>query len=209
MSKSNVIGILDIGMGNLASVYNAIYINGFEPMVVSDGSFLNDLTHLILPGVGNFSIAASELDARKLREPISEYVASGRPLLGSCLGMQLLVGKSKEGGINYGLDFISGSVELINKNNVRVPHVGWNSFSLIRSHPIFEGIKDTRDFYFVHSYHVVCDFEENKIGTVEYGQTITAAIGRNNVVGVQFHPEKSQVNGLRLLENFCNWDGEC
>jgi glutamine amidotransferase len=209
MSRSNAIGILDIGMGNLASVYNAIYINGFEPIVVSDGSILDDLTHLILPGVGNFSIAASELDARKLRKPINEYVSSGRPLLGSCLGMQLLVGKSEEGGINYGLDFISGSVELINKNNIRVPHVGWNSFSLIHSHPIFEGIKDARDFYFVHSYHVLCDFEENKIGTVEYGQTIVAAIGRNNIVGVQFHPEKSQLNGLRLLENFCNWDGEC
>ncbi len=209
MSITQLVGILDIGMGNLASVYNAIYINGHEPMRVSNASQFDDLTHLILPGVGGFNAAVRELNSHQLKKPIEDYVNSGRPLLGSCLGMQLLVTRGEEGGASAGLDLISGGVVRINQENIRVPHVGWNTLNIIKPHPVFQNIKNGCDFYFVHSYYVVCNNENNIICNVEYGHTITAAIGSKNIVGVQFHPEKSQLNGLRLLENFCNWDGKC
>jgi glutamine amidotransferase len=204
-----MIGILNIGMGNLRSVQNAVYQNGFEPVVVHTGSELNDLTHLILPGVGNFSAAMPEIEARALRKPIIEFVVSGRPLLGTCLGMQLLMGVGEEGGIHAGLELIPGRVTRLTGKDLRVPHVGWNVLNMSRHHPLFEGIKKGRDFYFVHSYVGMCEDENDVLGSTEYGGPVTAVIGRANVVGIQFHPEKSQVNGLRMIENFCNWDGQC
>ena len=204
-----MIGVLNIGMGNLRSVENAVYQLGFDPLVVEHQNGFDDLTHLILPGVGNFSAAMPEIDARELKQPILDFVASGRPLLGTCLGMQLLMGVSDEGGIHAGLGLIAGKVARLQGEGLRVPHVGWNVLNMTRPHPIFQGIKKGRDFYFVHSYAAVCEQEENLLASTEYGAPVTAVVGRANVVGVQFHPEKSQVNGLRLIENFCNWDGKC
>ena len=119
-----MIGILNIGMGNLRSVQNAVYQNGFEPVVVDTGEEFDDLTHLILPGVGNFSAAMPEIEARVLRKPIIEFVVSGRPLLGTCLGMQLLMGVGEEGGIHAGLELIPGRVTRLAGKDLRVPHVG-------------------------------------------------------------------------------------
>ena len=204
-----MIGVLNIGMGNLRSVENAVYQLGFDPLVVEHQNGFDDLTHLILPGVGNFSAAMPEIDARELKQPILDFVASGRPLLGTCLGMQLLMGMSDEGGVYAGLGLIAGKVARLQGEGLRVPHVGWNVLNMTRPHPIFQGIKKGRDFYFVHSYAAVCEQEENLLASTEYGAPVTAVVGRANVVGVQFHPEKSQVNGLRLIENFCNWDGKC
>jgi glutamine amidotransferase len=204
-----MIGILDIGMGNLRSVENAVYQNGFDPAVVGATANLDDLTHLILPGVGNFSAAVPELMGRRLKQPILDFVASGRPLLGTCLGMQLLMSMSEEGGINEGLDLISGPVRHLSVEGLRVPHVGWNVLNVVKPHPIFEGIKSRCDFYFVHSYAAVCERESDLLATTDYGGDVTAVVGHSNVVGVQFHPEKSQLNGLRLIENFCRWDGNC
>jgi glutamine amidotransferase len=204
-----MIGILDIGMGNLRSVQNAVYHNGFDPVVVHAAAEFDDLTHLILPGVGNFSAAMPEINTRQLLKPILDFVARGRPMLGTCLGMQLLMEGGEEGGIHAGLGLIPGRVMRLTAEGLRVPHVGWNVLNMTRPHPIFEGIKKGRDFYFVHSYAVVCDDEDDLLGSTEYGGPVTAVIGRANVVGIQFHPEKSQINGLRIIENFCNWDGQC
>jgi glutamine amidotransferase len=204
-----MIGILDIGMGNLRSVQNAVYQNGFDPMVVATAANFDDLTHLILPGVGNFSAAVPEIANRQLKQPILDFVASGRPLLGTCLGMQLFMSFSEEGGHNAGLDLIAGSVKRLSGPGLLVPHVGWNILNITRPHPVYQGIKSGRDFYFVHSYAAVCENDTDLLGVTEYGGSVTAVVGRENVVGMQFHPEKSQVNGLRLLENFCRWDGKC
>lgn len=204
-----MIGILDIGMGNLRSVENAVYQNGFDPAVVGAVANFDNLTHLILPGVGNFSAAVPELMDRQLKQPILDFVASGRPLLGTCLGMQLLMSMSEEGDKNVGLDLISGPVKRLRVKGLRVPHVGWNVLNVIQPHPIFEGIKSRCDFYFVHSYAAVCERNGDLLATTDYGGDVTAVVGHANVVGVQFHPEKSQLNGLRLIENFCRWDGNC
>jgi imidazole glycerol-phosphate synthase subunit HisH len=204
-----MIGILDIGMGNLRSVQNALFHNGFDPVVVSAADEFDKLTHLILPGVGNFSAAIPELIGRQLKQPIIDFAASGRPLLGTCLGMQLLMSMSEEGDNNSGLDLISGPVRRLRGDGLRVPHVGWNILNVTQPHPIFEGVKNGCDFYFVHSYAAVCERESDLLATTDYGGDVTAVVGRANVVGVQFHPEKSQLNGLRLINNFCRWDGNC
>lgn len=204
-----MIGILDIGMGNLRSVENAVYQNGFESIVVATAANFDNLTHLILPGVGNFGAAVPELIARQLKQPILDFVASGRPLLGTCLGMQLLMSSSEEGDNNRGLDLIAGPVRRLRGDGLRIPHVGWNILNVIRPHPVFEGIKSGCDFYFVHSYVAACEKEDDLLATTDYGGDVPAVVGHANVVGVQFHPEKSQLNGLRLIENFCRWDGNC
>lgn len=204
-----MIGILDIGMGNLRSVQNAVYQNGFDPVVVNAAANFDDISHLILPGVGNFSAAVPEIESRQLRQPILDFFASGRPLLGTCLGMQLLMGIGEEGGSHPGLGLILGKVTRLQGEGLRVPHVGWNILNVEQAHPIFQNIKSGRDFYFVHSYAAVCEQSSDLLATTEYGGAVTAVVGRANVVGVQFHPEKSQLNGLRLIENFCRWDGKC
>ncbi len=204
-----MIGILDFGMGNIRSVRNAVYQNGFDPVLIHSAANFDDITHLILPGVGNFSAAIPEIENRHLRQPIINFVASGRPLLGTCLGMQLLMTIGEEGGSYSGLDLIPGKVTRLKGDGLRVPHVGWNILNMEQAHPIFQNIKSGRDFYFVHSYEVFCEHSSDMLASTEYGGVVTAVIGRNNVVGVQFHPEKSQLNGLRLLENFCQWDGKC
>lgn len=205
-----MIGILDIGMGNLRSVCNAVYQNGFDPVVVDSAAAFDDLTHLIIPGVGNFGAAVPELEKRQLRDPILDFAKGGRPLLGTCLGMQLMMGIGEEGGMHHGLGLIEGRVTRLDVGpGLRIPHVGWNELDVSRPHPVFSGIKTRCDFYFVHSYAVRCDNALDVLATTDYGGLVTAAIGRANVVGVQFHPEKSQVNGLRLIENFCRWDGTC
>lgn len=205
-----MIGILNIGMGNLRSVENAVYQNGFDPVLVHNAEGFDDLTHLIIPGVGNFGAAMPEIERRSLRQLIIDFVASGRPLLGACLGMQLMMAIGEEGEINQGLGLIAGRVTHLDlTGDLRVPHVGWNILNMHRAHPVFGGIKSGRDFYFVHSYAVHCDNDEDVLGTTDYGGPVTAVIGRGNIIGFQFHPEKSQVNGLKLIENFCMWDGKC
>lgn len=205
-----MIGILNVGLGNLRSVENSVYQNGYDPLVVEDASAFDDLTHLIIPGVGNFGAAMPEIECRGLRAPILEFVRSGRPLLGACLGMQLLMAVGEEGGIHEGLGLIDGRVvRMTPLPGFRVPHVGWNVVDVRRAHPVFDGIKSGRDFYFVHSYVVRCVNEDDVLGVTDHGGPITAVIGHKNVIGFQFHPEKSQINGLRLIENFCRWDGKC
>jgi glutamine amidotransferase len=205
-----MIGILNIGLGNVQSVYNAIYESGFDPIFVESANTINDLTHLIMPGVGNFSAVMQQLDQGNYIEPIVEFANNKQPLLGICLGMQLLTTSSNEGGQCQGLNLIPASVDKIPaEENQRVPHVGWNTVSCQFEHPVFDNIKDNRDFYFVHSYHATCHNKKHSLAVTDYANSLTCAIARDNISGVQFHPEKSQKNGMQLLENFCDWDGQC
>ncbi|WP_417668691.1 imidazole glycerol phosphate synthase subunit HisH [Pseudoalteromonas tetraodonis] len=203
-----MIGILNIGLGNVQSVYNAIYENGYDPIFVDKPEMLTDLSHFILPGVGNFKAVTQRLDQMGFLTAIDDLIERGTPTLGICLGMQLLATTGSEGGNINGLNAINANVSaMIPTENYRVPHVGWNEVHFTQAHPIFDQIKDKRDFYFVHSYHMECEDAANVIATINYGRDFVCAVANKNTIGVQFHPEKSQKNGMKLLENFCEWDG--
>lgn len=205
-----MIGILDNRMGNLRSVWNAVDELGFDPALVDDRVTLDELTHLIIPGVGHFRSAMQNLQETGRASTIRKFAASGRPVLGICLGMQLLASRGTEGGDLEGLGLIPGVVvKLPAGPGLRLPHVGWNTVHVRREHPVFRGLKPNRDFYFVHSYALRCDDEGDWLGETEYGDVFTCIAGRDNVIGFQFHPEKSQVSGILLLKNFCRWNGRC
>lgn len=205
-----MIGIVDIDMGNLRSVANAVSTMGHDPKMVLSANDLDDTSHLILPGVGSYTIAMTHMRERGLVEPIRAFAASGRPLLGICLGMQLLAIVGDEGGPSDGLGLVPGRVVRFDPARVpAIPHVGWNELRLRRKHPVFDKVKSGVDFYYVHSFHFACAAED-VLGVFEYGGgDYVGAVARGNVLGLQFHPEKSQANGLRLIENFCDWDGRC
>lgn len=205
-----MIGIIDVGIGNQGSIREAVYSLGYDPVPVSRPAQLEDLSHLILPGVGAYSHAMAQLQRSSLIEPLREFAASGRPLLGICLGMQLLASVGDEDGPSQGLGLVEGQVAKLPESTVfRVPHVGWNEVKFACSHPVFEGIKDGRDFYFVHSYQFLPASETATLALTHHGDQVVCAVGDRNIIGLQFHPEKSQKNGLSMLENFCDWDGEC
>jgi glutamine amidotransferase len=206
-----LIGIADLDIGNLRSVSNAVRSCGYEPVVAAEASQLEGISHLIVPGVGSFRLAMQHMRERGLFEPIRRFASEGRPVLGICLGMQLLATAGDEGGWTEGLDLIPGEVRRFDPARVpAVPHVGWNDVRLVRTHCIFARVRSGADFYFVHSYHLVCRAEADVVAEVEYGgEWYPAVVARGSVVGLQFHPEKSQANGLRLIENFCAWDGRC
>lgn len=205
-----MIGILDLGIGNLRSLSNAIDHNGFDVQITESRAAFDDFTHLIIPGVGHFRAAMDAVRERQLRAEIRAFAASGRPVLGVCLGMQLLAATGTEGGEMEGLGLVAGTVRKLEPGpDLRIPHVGWNSLTKKQDHPVYEGLKQDRDFYFVHSFAMQCDDPADVLGETDYGGPVTAAVGHANVVGFQFHPEKSEASGLKLLENFCLWDGKC
>jgi len=200
------INVIDYGMGNLQSVRNALELLGCEVQVSADPAALSSADALILPGVGAFGEAMSNLQQRKLVEPLRYAVLSeGKPLLGICLGMQLLAESSVERGNYTGLRLIPGEVrEMPVSPGYRLPHIGWNDVSISIRDPLFLDLPDRCAFYFVHSYRFECDVA-HIAGVTEYGTDITAAVQRGRIFGVQFHPERSQRKGLRLLRNFINF----
>lgn len=205
------IGILKMPIGNLQSVMNAVYENGFDPVLVDENADLDDLSHLIVPGVGHFRAVMQHLEALGWPDKVRAFAASGRPTLGICVGMQLLATRGTEGEETPGLGLVKALVDRLPEGNdmLRLPHMGWNSVALRRKHPVLEGIKPNRDFYFVHTYAMQTEDDADWIGETVYGRPFTSIVGRDNVLGFQFHPEKSQTNGMKLIENFCNWDGKC
>lgn len=204
------IGILRMPIGNLQSVWNAVHELGFDPVFVDESGDYESLSHLIIPGVGNFRAVMSHLVARNIPARVREFAASKRPILGICAGMQLLARTGTEGGETQGLALIDARVDkLPDGQGLRLPHVGWSTVRIRRPHPIFKGLKSDRDFYFVHSYAMHVENERDWLGETRYGEPFVSVVGSGNVVGMQFHPEKSQVNGLKLLENFSRWDGRC
>ena len=202
-----MIGIVDYNMGNLASVKNAFKLLGVEAQVASDPDKFHTYEKLILPGVGAFGDAMEHLKERSMDEAVRAYAKDGAPILGICLGMQLLFESSQEFGHSEGLGLIKGHVQAFEparfNHPLKVPHMGWNRM-FTTEHPLFEKLDDEHYLYFVHSFHAVCDAPSNIIGRTEYGYSFTSAVANDNVMGIQPHPEKSHKNGLQILENFIN-----
>ena len=199
------VAIIDYGLCNLDSIRRAVEMCGGEPEVTDDPDALGVANLLILPGVGAFGVAMSNLKMRGMNQAIREQVSAGTPLLGICLGMQLLASRSSEGGDFEGLNLIPGDVELLKEQarNERIPHIGWNSVRQERpGDPLFSSIVTDTDFYFVHSYHVICKNSADVVAATPYCGEFTSVIRREQVVGTQFHPEKSQRAGFCLLTNF-------
>lgn len=204
------VGIVDIGIGNIGSLRNAVDSQGWDVSTVSTGEDLSRVTHLLLPGVGAFSAAMGRLESTGLDKAINEFARAGNPVMGICLGMQLLADSGTEGGVVAGLGLIPGDVRPIQRMpGFALPHVGWNEVMQVRAHPLLKGIRADVDFYFVHGYRFVAQAPQSVIAETDYCEKFPSIIGMGNVLGVQFHPEKSQVNGLRLIDNFCLWDGKC
>ena len=200
-----MIGIVDYNMGNLASVINAFAKVGADATLESDPSKLAQYDKLILPGVGAFGDAMAHLKSNGMDEAVKTYAASGKPLLGICLGMQLLFDSSEEFGSTEGLGLIPGKVVAFDEKRFdhpqKVPHMGWNELFVQNDTAIFSGLN--RDFYlyFVHSFHAVCD-DKYAIGKTHYGYQFVSAVQNGNIYGIQPHPEKSHENGLKIIENF-------
>jgi len=200
-----VIGIVDYKMGNLASVINAFVKVGVVATLESDPSKLNQYDKLILPGVGAFGDAMTNLKENGMDEAVKNFATTGKPLLGICLGMQLLFESSEEFGATQGLGLIPGKVIAFNESRfdhtLKVPHMGWNELFVQKETPIFEGLPKEFYLYFVHSYHAVCD-DAYAIGKTHYGYEFVSAVRNGNIYGIQPHPEKSHNNGLKIIENF-------
>ncbi|WP_154140342.1 imidazole glycerol phosphate synthase subunit HisH [Photobacterium damselae] len=199
------IAIIDYGMGNIGSVSRAISACGFEPVIAKNADDVLQADKIILPGVGSYSKAMDEIRQRGLEEAIIESVVDDQiPTLGICLGMQILSTLGYEHGESKGLDFIPGDVVHFEseRKDIRIPHVGWNSVFHNGESKLFSGIPSGSDFYFVHSYHFNTKNDENILATSEHGSRFISAVYRDHVFGTQFHPEKSQQFGLKLLKNF-------
>ncbi|KIL37686.1 imidazole glycerol phosphate synthase [Cohnella kolymensis] len=195
-----MIAIVDYGMGNLHSVSKAVERLGCEAAVTSDKDRILSADGVILPGVGAFGDAMANLRGTGLEETVKTYVASGKPLLGICLGMQLLFTESEEHGRHEGLDLLPGRVVRF-QGDYKVPHMGWNELEFKQPSPLFEGLEQGH-VYFVHSYHALPDRKEDLLATADYYQQVTAIVGRGSVFGMQFHPEKSGELGMALLRRF-------
>jgi len=195
------VAIIDYGVGNLRSVEKAFAAMECDAIVTGNDRELRNAERLVLPGVGAFGACMQALSERGFDNLVRERVREGIPLLGVCVGMQMLFEESDEFGRTAGLGLLRGCVRRFSDDLV-VPHVGWNQIRQLAMHPLFEGITDQSFFYFVHSYFCDPVDESNIIGETEYSDTYASVVAQANVCGVQFHPEKSQVAGLRLLRNF-------
>ena len=200
---TNRAGIIDYTMGNLRSVQKAIESVGAEADIVSDPEDLKNYSHVILPGVGAFRDAISELRKSGMAEAFIDMVKSGRPCLGVCLGLQLLFEKSFEEGEHTGLGLLKGDVVRFEpQEGLKIPHMGWNHLTIQRTDPLLEGIGESPCVYFVHSYHAQADDPHDVLATSDHGRPFVAAVGRENLRACQFHPEKSQAVGLKIYANF-------
>lgn len=203
-----MIAIIDYGMGNLRSVQKGFEKVGFEAVVTADPKVVLEADKIVLPGVGAFRDCIRNLEEGGFVEPILRVIAEGRPFLGICLGLQLLFTESEEFGLHRGLDIIPGRVVRFpegmteNGEKLAVPHMGWNQLSIKSGSPLFAGIPDGTNVYFVHSYYVKPDDSAVVATTTDYGMEFCSSICRDNVMATQFHPEKSQEQGLNILKNF-------
>ena len=213
-SKKNVV-IIDYGVGNLLSVMRGVEVCGANPILTNCPDKILNADRLILPGVGAFRDGMKGLTDKNLIEPIKDYVKKGRPFLGICLGMQMILDESHEFGIHKGLGLISGQVLSIprksaNEKNYKIPHIGWNSIrpdnkSKDWRNTILQNTEKGESVYFVHSFYAVPKNEENTLASCKYaGKDLCAVINNENIYGCQFHPEKSGAVGIGILEFFCN-----
>lgn len=200
-----MIAIIDYGVGNLFSVQSSFAAIGAEAVVTSDPAVIRAADRILLPGVGAYRDAAQKLRESGMGDLVREQAASGKPVMGICLGMQLLFEKSYEFGEYEGLGLLKGAVRPIRDvapADYKVPHIGWNALNLQKSHPLLKYVLEGDCVYFVHSYYAT-DCADAVIATTEYGAPITAAVAQGNVCGCQFHPEKSGMVGLSILKAFC------
>jgi len=199
--RSKMIAIVDYGAGNLRSVVNAVNKLGYQPTITTRQDDVLNAQAVILPGVGAAGDTMTNLDALGLVSPLRRFIAEDRPFLGVCIGLQILFTGTEEGGWHQCLDIIPGTVRKL-PPRLKIPHMGWNQVKQKISHPIFDGIPDEANFYFVHSYYVEPDDGSLVIGETEYGISICSVIAKGNLVGTQFHPEKSGEVGLKVYDNF-------
>ena len=199
------VGIIDYGVGNLRSVEKAFAAVGCDAVVSADEEILQTVDRLVLPGVGAFGACMRALTERGFDRLVTERVAQGTPLLGVCVGMQMLFEESEEFGTTRGLGLLPGRVVRFSDDLV-VPQVGWNQISQRQAHPLLQGIADGAFFYFVHSYYCEPADSSFVLGETDYGVAYASVVAHENISGVQFHPEKSQAAGLRLLANFARAD---
>ena len=203
-----MIAIIDYGVGNLFSLSSSFAAIGVEAVVTSDPAVIRAADRLILPGVGAFEDATYKLRESGMADLVKEEAAKGKPIMGICLGMQLLFEKSFEYGEHEGLGLIKGSVRPISDvipTGLKIPHIGWNALHFTRPNPLFKYLKEGEFVYFVHSFYAA-DCDDAVIATAEYGAPLTAAVASRNVMGCQFHPEKSGGVGLSILRAFCEWE---
>lgn len=208
------LAVVDYGAGNLRSVTKALERSGARAEVVAEPAAVRGADAVVLPGAGAFADAASGLREKGLDQAIREALANGTPYLGLCLGLQLLFDESDEHGRTEGLGVLPGRVERFPEtapdgSALRVPHIGWNSVRWSGEHPVLEKLPREDCFYFVHSYRAVPAREGDAVGVATYGDEFPAAVARGNVFAVQFHPEKSQQAGRRLLDAFVGWVAGC
>ena len=200
-----MLAIVDYGVGNLFSLRSSFAAIGQEATVTADPDVLRAADKLVLPGVGAFGDAAEKLRQTGLDLVLRQEAAEGKPLLGICLGMQLLFERSLEHGDHPGLGLLRGTVRPISERTgpgLKIPHIGWNALHFVRESPLFASVKEGDHVYFVHSYAAE-DCDDSLIAVTEYGAELTAAVGRDNIYGCQFHPEKSGEVGLNILRGFC------
>jgi glutamine amidotransferase len=200
-----MIAIIDYGVGNLFSLVSSLKMIGADAVVTGDPDVIRQADKLILPGVGAFADAAAKLRESGLDVLIREQAAEGKEIMGICLGMQLLFERSMEYGEHEGLGLLKGSIvpmEGVIPTTLKIPHIGWNALHFKKSHKLMKYIKENDCVYFVHSYFAT-DCEDSLLATAEYGKELTAMVGKDNVMGCQFHPEKSGTVGLNILRAFC------
>jgi glutamine amidotransferase len=212
-----MIAIIDYGMGNLRSVHKAFAAVGHDAVVTRDSRVLNKASHLVLPGVGAFADCMANLDQYGLIDPIHKGIASGKPFLGICLGLQLLFTESEEFGMHKGLDIVPGKVRRFKfesgpamdtssmSNALKVPHMGWNELAVKRVAPPLQHVPAGQHVYFVHSYYVEPSDPSVIATTTNYGTSFVSSIWRDNIFACQYHPEKSQTIGLQIVKNFAEW----
>ena len=209
MTLSPNIVVIDYESGNLRSVAKALESFGVTPLVTGDPDLLATADGAILPGVGSAPQAMAALESRGLVEPIKAYLSTGRPFLGVCLGLQLLLDRTEEGG-GPCMGIVPGEVKRFrpdDRAHLKVPHMGWNSVDIRTPHPLLAGIRPSSQFYFVHSYYVAPARSEDVAGTTDYGVSFCSILARDNLFATQFHPEKSGPVGLRIYENFVSLAG--
>lgn len=204
-----MIAIVDYGMGNTKSVFNALSYLGEDAIITLDPHKIKDASHIILPGVGAFGNAMDNLKKRGLIDILNKQVIEKyKPFLGICLGLELLAKRSYEHGLHEGLGWVDGEVKkfILEGNTLKLPHMGWNDIIPKIKHPFFAKLgENCFTFYFVHSYHINCNDSKNIAATCEYGYEFPSVIIKENIIATQFHPEKSQDNGVQLLKNFVEW----
>jgi len=200
-----MIAIIDYGVGNLFSLVSSLQMIGADAVVTGDPDVIRRAEKLILPGVGAFADAAAKLRESGLDQVLRKEAAQGKEIMGICLGMQLLFERSMEYGEHEGLALLKGSVvpmEGVIPSDLKIPHIGWNALHFQKPHKLMKYIQENDCVYFVHSYYAT-DCEDSLLATAEYGRELTAMVGKDNVMGCQFHPEKSGTVGLNILRAFC------